>query len=252
MLVFEKDRAGLIRDSNEVIDSSQRLRFATLLKRRSAGEPIAYICGRREFWSLDIEVNPAVLIPRPDTELLVERALNIIDSIDHPEPALADLGTGSGAIALAIASERPHVRVVATDRSTEAVQLASNNARRLRINNVEFRTGNWTAALRPHRFQIIVSNPPYIRKNDPHLSQDDVRHEPLQALVSGHSGLNDLCEIIRTAASALLPSGWLLVEHGYDQGPAVRALFEQNGYREIRTQRDLSNIERVTEGQTGH
>lgn len=247
MFAFNLNRAGLIRDGNKPVSAVQQAQFADLLQRRLAGEPIAYICGHREFWSLDFRVNSSVLIPRPDTELLVERALAAIDAVEDCHPVVADLGTGSGAVAIAIACERPKVRVVATDTSADALAVAADNARRHSADNIEFRRGYWIEPLGAQRCHVIVSNPPYVAENDTHLERDDVRHEPITALVSGSRGLDDLEKIIRTTPAALLANGALLVEHGYDQGLAVRSLFADSGFHNIKTRRDLADNERVTE-----
>lgn len=222
--------------------------FAALVARRVVGEPIAHILGRREFWSLDLEVTPATLIPRPDTELLVELALARIP-VDA-ELDIVDLGTGSGAIALAVARERPRCRVTATDVSAAALAVARDNARRLAIGNVVFQHGAWYAGLGRQRFDAILSNPPYIRADDPHLQQGDVRFDPLSALVSGADGLDDLRVIVAGAPAHLRPGGWLLVEHGYDQGEAVRRLFAAAGLADIQGTNDLAGHPRVTLGRT--
>lgn len=222
--------------------------FAALVARRVAGEPIAHILGRREFWSLDIEVTPATLIPRPETELLVELALARIpaDAVWN----IVDLGTGSGAIALAVAHERPRCRVTATDTSAAALAVAQDNARRLAIGNVVFQQGAWYAGLGQQRFDAILSNPPYIRADDPHLQEGDVRFDPLSALVSGADGLDDLRVIVAGAPDHLRLGGWLLVEHGYDQGAAVRRLFVDAGFVDIQGANDLAGHPRVTLGRT--
>ncbi|HWS02307.1 MAG TPA: peptide chain release factor N(5)-glutamine methyltransferase [Gammaproteobacteria bacterium] len=221
--------------------------LAMLVARRVAGEPIAHILGRREFWSLDLEITPATLIPRPETELLVELALARIpvDAVWE----IADLGTGSGAIALAVARERPRCRVTATDVSMAALAVAQDNAQRLAIGNVVFQQGAWYAGLGQQRFDVIVSNPPYIRADDPHLRQGDVRFDPLSALVSGADGLDDLRVILAGAPDHLRPGAWLLVEHGYDQGEAVRRLFADAGLVDIESVKDLAGHPRVTLGQ---
>jgi release factor glutamine methyltransferase len=220
--------------------------FQVLLARRLAGEPIAHLLGVREFWSLALRVTPDTLIPRPETELLVERALLHIPA--DQAITTADLGTGSGAIALAIASERPCAQVLALDRSSAALDVARDNARALALGNVEFREGDWCAGLPAGHFDLILSNPPYIAAQDPHLARGDARFDPRSALVSGPDGLDDLRAIIPAALPCLKPGGWLLVEHGHDQGPAVEALFAAAGYRDIRDHADLAGKPRVTEG----
>ncbi|WP_437270459.1 peptide chain release factor N(5)-glutamine methyltransferase [Stutzerimonas balearica] len=220
-------------------------RFAGMLARRRQGEPVAYILGRQGFWSLDLEVAPHTLIPRPDTELLVETALALLP--DEATRAL-DLGTGTGAIALALARERPSWQVVGVDRIAEAVALAERNRLRLGLGNVAFSQSHWYQALAGQRFSLIVSNPPYIAASDPHLGEGDVRFEPPSALVAGADGLDDIRSIIGGAAQHLLPGGWLLLEHGYDQGDAVRALLQGAGFVEVRSCRDLGGHERVSLG----
>lgn len=219
--------------------------FAEFLQRRRCGEPVAYILGRQGFWSLDLEVAAHTLIPRPDTELLVETALQLL-------PATAvqvlDLGTGTGAIALALASERPAWQVTGVDRVAEAVALAERNARQLRLNNVRFHQSHWFSALQGHHYGLVVSNPPYIRAGDPHLSQGDVRFEPGSALVAGEDGLDDIRQIIAQAPAYLLDAGWLLLEHGYDQAEAVRALLAEGGFVEIESRRDYGGHERISLG----
>lgn len=220
-------------------------RFLDDLARRRAGEPVAYILGRQGFWSLELEVAPHTLIPRPDTELLVETALQLLPG----EPArVLDLGTGTGAIALALAAERPAWQVTGVDRIAEAVALALRNAQRLRLGNAQFCESHWFSALAGQRFQLIVSNPPYIPASDPHLVQGDLRFEPHSALVAGVDGLDDLRLIIDQAPAHLESAGWLLLEHGYDQAAAVRALLTAGGFEEVQSRRDLGGHERISLG----
>jgi release factor glutamine methyltransferase len=222
--------------------------FQQLVKRRMQGEPIAYIRGHQEFWSLLFEVTPAVLIPRPETELVVERALTHIDA--GAACRLLDLGTGSGAIALAIASERPQTIVTAVDQSKDALAVATRNAARLQLPRVQFLQGNWFSALEPHvRFDLIVSNPPYIANDDPDLQQQVRRHEPQVALIPGPSGFEALRAIIEGAPGRLVPNGWLILEHGWKQSPYVRDLLVRSGFAHVRSHADLAGHERVTEGQ---
>jgi release factor glutamine methyltransferase len=221
--------------------------FQQLVMRRLKGEPIAYIRGQQEFWSLLFEVSPAVLIPRPETETLVERALARID-MSEPRSVL-DLGTGSGAVALAIANERRNVRVVATDISKEALAMASRNAGRLQIATVTYLQGSWYAPVGAERFDVIVSNPPYIAAEDPDLAADVRRHEPAMALISGPSGVEALESIVKGAPSHLTDKGWLLLEHGWKQGAATRDLLVRAGFINVRSHPDLAGRERVTEGQ---
>jgi release factor glutamine methyltransferase len=202
--------------------------------------------GARGFWRFDLAVTPDTLIPRPETELLVELALARI-ALDAPA-RVADLGTGSGAIALAIASERPRARMVAVDVSGEALEVARGNAAMLGIDNVEFRRGDWLAPLDGERFDLIASNPPYIAEGDVHLARGDLRFEPHGALASGADGLDAIRVIAATAPKHLRDGGWLLVEHGWEQGPAVRALFEAAGFVDVATERDLEQRDRVTLG----
>lgn len=239
-------RSGLIAHGDRTLDPDVLARYRSLIARRTGGEPVAYLTGRREFWSLDLEVTPATLIPRPETELLVERALKRIS----PESAslIADLGAGSGAVALAIAHERPRARVIAIDRSAAGLTVARRNAMRLDIANVEFREGDWFAPLTDLRFDLIVSNPPYVRVGDPHLREGDLRFEPAGALVAGRDGLEAICHIALHAPRHLRPGGGLILEHGHDQAASVQTILRDRGYRDIVSCRDLSGVERVTEG----
>jgi len=219
-------------------------RFEALVARRAAGEPVAYLTGCREFWSLALEAGPEALIPRPESELLVELALSHIPL--DARWRIADLGTGSGALALAIARERAGCRVLATDISGAALALAHRNARRLRVGNVRLRRGEWCTPLGRERFALIVSNPPYVAEGDPHLARGDVRFEPRAALAGGPDGLAAVRRIAADARRHLRPGGWLLLEHAFDQGGAVRALLAALGYAEVRTHRDGAGHERVT------
>lgn len=220
-------------------------RFAALLARRVAGEPVAYILGHREFWSLELEVGPAVLIPRPETELLVEIALELSVAA---QARVADLGTGSGAVALALARERRDWELYATDLSAAALDVARRNAARLGFANIGFLLGNWCEPLPELPFDIVLSNPPYIAESDAHLRQGDLRFEPRSALVAGEGGLQDIRQLAVQAVTRLRTGGWLLVEHGWEQGPAVRQLLQGAGYTDIATRRDAGGQERVTLG----
>ncbi len=214
--------------------------------------PVGYLLGHRAFWTFDLAVTPAVLIPRPETERLVELALA---RLPRERPlALADLGTGSGAVALALASERPNARVLATDVAADALAVARSNAARLGIENIAFAEGDWCAALGDARFDLIASNPPYIEDQDPHLAQGDLRHEPARALASGADGLDAIRIIIDAAPRHLLPGGWLLLEHGRDQAARVRELLAAHAFTEVASALDLAGHERVSLGRVppGH
>lgn len=237
-------REHLYAHGDDAVDAVAAARFAALVERRARGEPLAYLTGRRGFWSLDLEVSPAVLVPRPETELVVERALALVG----PEPAdVADLGTGCGAIALALAAERPRWRVVATDRSAAALEVARGNAARLGLHNVEFLPGEWCAPLAGRRFRLIASNPPYVAGGDPALADPALRYEPLAALSPGPSGLEALAAIAEQARAHLQPGGWLVLEHGADQAGALAHRLVALGYAHVRCHRDLAGRDRVTE-----
>jgi len=228
----------------EVSDEAAE-RFVGYLQRRRGGEPVAYILGQQGFWSLDLEVAPHTLIPRPDTELLVETALALLPAM----PArVLDLGTGTGAIALSLASERPGWIVVGVDRVSEAVALAERNRQRLKLSNAAFCESHWFSALVGQRYQLIISNPPYIAAADPHLAEGDLRFEPTSALVAGADGLDDIRLIVAQAPQHLEPGGWLLLEHGFDQAAAVRELLSVQGFVEVDSRRDLGGHERISLG----
>ncbi|MDV5862641.1 peptide chain release factor N(5)-glutamine methyltransferase [Pseudomonas mendocina] len=227
------------------LDGEQLALFQSNLQRRRQGEPVAYILGHQGFWSLDLEVAPHTLIPRPDTELLVETALELLPAMPL---SVLDLGTGTGAIALALASERPAWQVTGVDRVADAVALAERNRLRLQLDNASFQHSHWFSALAGQRFALILSNPPYIRADDQHLAQGDVRFEPSSALVAGCDGLDDIRAIIQAAPAHLLPGGWLLLEHGFDQAEAVRALLAAGGFAEVHSRRDLAGHERISLG----
>jgi release factor glutamine methyltransferase len=245
--VLGTTRSQLIADAEAAVNAAAARRYATLIKRRALGEPVAYLTGRREFWSLELTVSPAVLVPRPETELLVERALALQAS---DRARVVDLGTGSGAVALALACERPNWRVTATDVSSEALAVARANAARLGL-AVQFLQGSWFAPLNCARFDLVVSNPPYVAAGDPALASAALAHEPRLALTPGDDALACLRLIVRAAGQHLRPGGWLLLEHGADQGAAVRHELVLAGYRYVRSHRDLASHERATEGQYG-
>lgn len=241
--ILGKTRTWLYTWPAHELDASQSAAFDALVARAAAGEPVAYLTGKRAFWTLTLDVTPAVLIPRPDTELLVELALEVGMTLPGP---VADLGTGSGAIALALASERGDWQLHATDASAEALQVAMANAERLGFANVRFFHGSWCEALPADRYSLIVSNPPYIADNDPHLPA--LAFEPLGALVANEDGLADLRTIAIAACARLADGGWLLLEHGWQQGEAVHALLCSLGYTGVTTRRDSGDRDRVTLG----
>lgn len=244
--VLGVERAWLFAHATDAVDEDARQRFERLLARRAEGHPLAYLIGRRGFWTLDLQVNTATLIPRPETELLVEQALARLPDDDMLR--VADLGTGSGAVALSIASERPLATVMATDLIGPTLAVAVKNAQAHGLENVWFRRGHWYTALGADRFDMIVSNPPYIAAADPHLQQGDLRFEPAPALASGADGLDAIREIVAGAHAHLVPGGWLLLEHGWDQGEAIRVLLEQAGFVDAQTVQDLEQRDRVTLG----
>lgn len=241
-----RGRAWLYAHGDDSLAAEAAIRFHGLLMRRARGEPLAYILGRREFWSLDLVVTPDVLIPRHETELLVELALQKIPQGKKVE--IADLGTGAGGIALALARERPLARVLATDVSAAALMVARGNAKQLGIDNVEFAEGDWCAALGERKFELIAANPPYVADVDLHLVRGDLRFEPPVALASGAAGLDALGIIVRDAPAHLRSGGWLLFEHGFEQGPAARAALTQSGFVGVFTHSDLEGRERVSGG----
>ncbi len=241
-------RSYLIAHSEQVLDEKQAMSYQTLLQRRSSGEPIAYILGKQEFYGLEFKVTPATLIPRPETELLVDQALQYIAKTGAKR--VLDLGTGSGAIALAIAHARPDVEGTAVDASREAIAVASENLRALNISNVRLLCSDWFEMLEGERFDLIVSNPPYVADGDVHLAQGDLRFEPKNALASGADGLADIRNIIGQAKEHLNLGGHLLFEHGYDQAEHVRTLLQHAGFINIYSLRDLSGIERASGGST--
>lgn len=243
---LRRSRSYLHAWPEQVPEPEQATRFATWLDRRKAGEPVAYLVGRREFWSLDLEVTPDTLIPRPETELLVELALKRLPLDDSVRAA--DLGTGSGAIVLALARERPQAWFVASDHSPAPLTVAQRNARRLKVTNIEFREGDWCAPLAGEHFALIAANPPYIATTDPCWQEGALRFEPPAALVAGVDGLDALRTIIAQAPNCLKPDGWLVLEHGYDQGETVPALLRERGFIEVSDHQDAAGCPRTACG----
>lgn len=242
-----KPRSYLLTWPEKALTQEQFFAFENLLEQRVSGKPVAYIVGEREFWSLALKVSPYTLIPRPDTERLVEVALQYLE---NNAGKVLDLGSGTGAIALAIASERTDLQVIGVDLQPEAAALGKENAEKHSIKNAEFRCGSWFDPVKPdEKFSLIVSNPPYIDEQDPHLSQGDVRFEPASALVAAEQGLADIRHIASEALAFLAANGWIAFEHGYAQGAAVRQLLLDLGYRHVATEQDYAGQDRVTSGQ---
>lgn len=244
MRAIDVSRSYLIAHPNDELDDAALKRYQRSLERRSGGTPIAYITGTREFWSMELMVSPATLVPRPETELLVEQALGALPR--RTAHRVLDLGTGSGAIALAIAKDRPIAEVVATDISAEAISIARENARQHDIDNVSFEVGEWTRPVAGQRFEVIVSNPPYVRDDDPALAA--LRAEPQEALAGGDDGLDHIRRIVVDARDVIADDGWLFLEHGSDQGEAIRQLLLHSGWMNPFTVKDLAGLERVTCG----
>lgn len=244
--VLESKRSFLYANPEQELPDNRSEAFKKLIRQRAVGQPIAYLVESSEFWSLTLKVNPAVLIPRQDTERLVEAALSRIPV--NADWRIADLGTGCGAIALAIASERQKCEVHATDNSSAAIEVASENANRLNLNHVRFHCGSWTEPLKG-KFHLIVSNPPYIDGDDPHLGRGDLRFEPRNALTPGADGLSAIRTISQLARLMLLEGGWLMFEHGWDQGPATRKVMQEAGFIKTETLQDLQGHDRVTIGE---
>ena len=243
---LQQTRAWLYAHADQAVDATQADAYAGLVKRRMGGEPVAYLTGVRGFWSLELQVSPDTLVPRPETELLVELALGRLPA--EAAVQVLDLGTGSGAIALAIASERPLARITGVDASSAALDVAAGNGRRLGLANAVFEPGDWYGRLDGRRYDVIVSNPPYIAVGDPHLDEGDLRFEPPAALSSGPDGLDAIRTIVAGAPAHLAPGGYLLLEHGWTQGAAVRGLLAEAGFGAIETARDLEERERVSIG----
>lgn len=246
MYVAGISRGELLAHPERRLHPRQRRRLETLIERRRRGEPVAYLRGTREFWSLELKVSRATLIPRPETELLVEQALARIPR--DSELTLFDIGTGCGAIALALAKERPRCRIIATDCSRSALRVARQNTIANGLEHVQLRVGAWFAPLAGECAHLIVSNPPYIGRNDVHLTAGDVRFEPERALIAGPDGLDAIRHVTQYARHHLHRGGWLLLEHAYDQGPAVAHLMQRHGYREINCYRDGAGLHRVSAG----
>jgi len=242
---WRRSRSQLLAGLGESVPTEVAASFEDARRERAAGVPVAYLLGRREFWSLDFAVNPAVLVPRPETELLVQRVLDLVPA---PIADVADLGTGSGAIAIALAHERPGWRVLGTDASDLALAVARDNGDRLAGGRVEWASGDWYAALGSRRFDVLVSNPPYVAADDPALNADGLRHEPRAALTPGGDGFASLATLINGAPGHLRPGGWLVLEHGTTQGELLRELLVARGFTHVTSHRDLAGHERVTEG----
>ena len=243
---LKKNRTYLHTWPEEEINEAQLEDYITLVKQRLDDYPVAYLLGKQSFWTLELKVTPDVLIPRPETELLVETALQKIASISHPK--VLDLGTGSGAIALAIAAERKNALITATDQSAQALAIAADNARQNKLSPIGFIQSDWFKQLPRQSFDLIVSNPPYIDPDDPHLKQS-IRHEPQQALVANNQGMSDIESIIKNSPAYLKHEGWLIIEHGYNQGKKTRKLLLKNSFHKVETRLDLNRNERITLGQ---
>ena len=242
---WQRSRAQLLAYAPEPVPAEVAARFADSCQRRARGEPVAYLLGHREFWSLVFEVTPQVLVPRPETELVVER---VLAQVKLPVAQLADLGTGSGAIAISIANERPEWKIVGSDASEAALAVARRNGARLAADRIEWLHGDWYKPFGSRRFQVLVSNPPYIAADDAALAGDGLRHEPRSALTPGGDGLSALTTLINGAPAHLEPDGWLFLEHGAAQGDALRAALVARGFTHVTSHRDLAGHERVTEG----
>ncbi len=244
--VLESTRSFLYANPELELPGKRASEFRKLIKQRALGQPVAYLTESSEFWSLPLRVSPAVLIPRPDTELLVETALKKIPL--EADWRIADLGTGSGAIALALASERKKCEVHATDISMAAIRVARENASQLGLGRIQFHPGSWNEPLRG-KFHLVVSNPPYINADDPHLQKGDLRFEPRKALTPGVDGLDAIQKISKLVFPILVDGGWLMLEHGWNQGPAAREVLQDTGFVHVKTLQDLADHDRVTVGE---
>lgn len=245
--VLDKERAYLRTWPERTLTQDQLQAFQVLVTARQLGKPIAYLTGDREFWSLDFQVSPDVLIPRPETELLVELSLKLIPVAKPCH--IIDLGTGSGIIAVSLATERPQAKITATDISSSALEIAKLNATKHKVKSIQFYQSHWFNNVPPGKFNLILSNPPYLAEDDPHLTEGDLRFEPKTALVADQDGLADIKAIAETAITKLESGGYLMVEHGYAQGLTIRNLFIGLGYANVQTYQDLADLPRVTAGQ---
>ena len=245
--VLDQTRTYLKTWPERMLNEQQHSQFGGYVQRREQGEPIAYILGKQGFWTFDLTVTPATLVPRPETELLVEQALQKLAGLEHP--VIVDLGTGSGAIALAIASERTDATVIATDYMASALRIAVQNAKQLELTNVHFLCGSWATCFRPDSFDVIVSNPPYIAQDDPDLSSQVSRHEPTSALIADNNGMADIEKICAQSVDVLKQGGWLILEHGWKQSEAVKNVLLKNQFVDIETLKDLAGHDRVSLGQ---
>ena len=245
-----KSKTFLLSHDDYILDTDSMRRFSTILRKRVEGTPIAYLTGKREFWSIDFSVSPDTLIPRPETECLVD---HVLDALPIDQPAcIADLGTGCGAIAIAIAKERPNCNVVATDLSNAALRVATHNVRRHSLNNVHFWLGNWADAIAEDSLDMVVSNPPYISPSDPHLKRGDLRFEPTLALCAPKQGFAHIERLCATAKNCLIDGGMLAIEHGASQRSQTITTFKRHGYVDIQTQNDLAGMARVISGRIRH
>jgi release factor glutamine methyltransferase len=244
--ILHCNSAHLLAWPDKELDPEQTASYQSLIKQRQAGKPVAHLTGLREFWSLDFFVNDSTLIPRPETETLVEFVLNKF--ADKKSLKLIDMGTGTGAIAISIATEKPDWEITASDISTEALKLAKKNSENHKLINTRFIQSNWFENIKQKNFDIIISNPPYIAENDPHLQQGDVRFEPQRALTSGETGMDDIKHLCQHAKNYLVQNGWLIVEHGYDQEKPVFDCFLEHGFIQIEQSTDLLGHTRMTAG----